>query len=149
MVRRNNVSTQIDIKLKRFLWWCRKHPLKQLCLKCHIWWEIYKTNFLLEFIPQVSILLISIVIDVMQDVMCNRFSLFSCDPDGRSISNFYRFVSLCLDYTKSLHCQQLFVSKNQFCNVPLKPLYTLGKQYCPSPTLSVSQLIYNNKPVKI
>ena len=24
--------------------------------------------------------------------MCNRFSLFSCDPGGRSISNFYKFV---------------------------------------------------------
>ena len=48
------------------------------------------------------------------------FSLFSHgDPDGRSISNFCRFVSSCrwwitlTDYTAS-NC---FVSKNQFCNV--------------------------------
>ena len=27
-------------------------------------------------------------------------------------------------------------------SVLLKPLYAFGKQYCPSPTLSVSQLIY-------
>ena len=26
--------------------------------------------------------------------------------------------------------------------ISLKPLYTFGKQYCPSPTLRVSQLIY-------
>ena len=32
----------------------------------------------------------------------------------------------------------------------LKPLDPFGKQYCPRPTLRVSQLIYkNNKPVKI
>ena len=34
-------------------------------------------------------------IDVMK--MCNRFfHFFSRDPEGRSISNFYRFVSLCI-----------------------------------------------------
>ena len=78
----------------------RKHPLKYICLKCHIWWEIYKTNFSLEFIG---------------------FSLFSRDPDGHTTSNFYRFVSLYrwsitqIDYTAS-NC---FVRKNWFCNVPL------------------------------
>ena len=34
------------------------------------------------------------------------------------------------------------LSNNQQCPLPLKPLYTFGKQYCPSPTLRVSQLIY-------
>ena len=49
------------------------------------------------------------------------FSLFSRDLDGRSISNFYRFVSLCIwwitlsAYTAS-YC---FVRKKQFCNIPL------------------------------
>ena len=48
------------------------------------------------------------------------FQLFSREQDGRLISNFYRFVSLCvwwitLSAYTAINC---FVSKNQFCNVP-------------------------------
>ena len=53
----------------------RKHPLKYLCLKCRIWWEINKTNFLFGVYCSVSVLLIYILHH-------SCFSLFSCDPDG-------------------------------------------------------------------
>ena len=49
------------------------------------------------------------------------FSLFSRDPDGWSISNFYRFVSLCIWWlTLSAYtASNCFVSKNQTCIRPL------------------------------
>ena len=50
-----------------------------------------------------------------------RFSLFSRDPDGRSISNLYRCVILCIWWIQVLTLPvNCFVSKKQFCNVPLK-----------------------------
>ena len=48
-----------------------------------------------------------------------------------------------------LRTNELGEVRYDFCFVCLKPLDTFGKQYCLSPTLHVSQLIYNNKPVKI
>jgi hypothetical protein len=52
------------------------------------------------------------------------FSLFSRDPDGWSISNFYRFVSLCIWWlTLSAYtASNCFVSKNQTCTRPLRPV---------------------------
>ena len=111
--------SQIYIKLTQSNDDSWKHPLKYFCLKCHIWWEINNLTSRLEFIAQWAF------DSFLFWHRCNAkfvigFSLFSRDPDGRSISNFYRFVSLCMvDYIKCVHCQQLFVSKNQFCNVPL------------------------------
>ena len=74
----------------------RKHPLKYFCLKCHIWWEINNLTSRLEFIAQWAFY------SFLFWHRCNAkfvigFSLFSRDPDGRLISNFYRFVSLCID----------------------------------------------------
>ena len=73
---------QIDIKLTRSNdGEGRKHPLKYLCLKCRIWLEINKTNFLSGVYCSVSVLLIYV-----WHHSC--FSLFSCDPDGP--------ISLCI-----------------------------------------------------
>ena len=87
---------QIYIKLTRSnddeSW---KHPLKYFWLKCQIWWEINNLTLRLEFIAQLAFYKflfwhrcnVKFVIGV---------SLFSRGPDGLSISNFYRFVSLCI-----------------------------------------------------
>ena len=73
----------------------RKHPLKYVCLKCHTWWEINNLTLRLEFIAQWAFY------SFLFWHRCNAkfvigFSLVSRDPDGWSISNFYRFVSLCI-----------------------------------------------------
>ena len=86
----------------------RKHPLKYFFLECHIWWEINNLTSRLEFIAQWAIYSFSFW------HRCNAkfvifFPPFSRDPDSRSFSNFYRFVSVCMvDYIKCSHCQQLF-----------------------------------------
>ena len=86
--------SQIYIKLTRSndddSW---KHPLKYFSLKCHIWWEINNVTSHLEFIAQWAFY------SFLFWHRCNAkfvigFSLLSCDPDVRSISNFYRFVIL-------------------------------------------------------
>ena len=97
-----------------------KHPLKYICLKCHIWWEINSIISRLEFIAQRAFY------SFLFWHRCNAkfvigFSLFSRDSDGRSISNFYRFVSSCIWWItcSAYTASNCFVSKNQFCNVPL------------------------------
>ena len=64
----------------------RKHPLKYFCLKCHIHWKI--KNPFSRFIH------FCFDINASQNLK-SVFPLFSRDPDGRPISNFYRCVSLC------------------------------------------------------
>ena len=94
--RKKFLRSQIYIKLTRSNDDdSRKHPLKYFCLKCHIWWEINNLTSRLEFIAQWAFY------SFLFWHRCNAkfvigFSLFSRDPDGRSISNFYRFVSLCI-----------------------------------------------------
>ena len=44
--------------------------------------------------------------------------------------------------SRSTPYQEAELSSKGGCDTSLKPLYTFGKQYCPSPTLRVSQLIY-------
>ena len=85
-----------------------------------IWWEINNLTLRLEFIAQWAFY------SFLFWHRCNArfvigFSLFSRDPDGRSISNFYRFVSLCIWWiTLSAYtASNCFVCKNQYCNVPL------------------------------
>ena len=91
----------------------KKHPLKYLCLKCHIWWEINNLTSRLEFIAQWAFY------SFLFWHRCNAkfvvsFSLFSRDPDGRLISNFYRFVSSCIWWItlRSYMASNCFVSKN-------------------------------------
>ena len=61
----------------------RKHLLKYFSLKCHNWWEQNQTNFLFGVI---------------------RFFTIFLWADGRSISNFNKFVSLCIRWiTKALN----------------------------------------------
>ena len=105
----------------------RKHPLKYFRLKCHIWWDI--NNLILRLVLIAQWVFYLFLFWHWCNAKCvNDFSLFSRDPDGQSISNFYRFVSLCIwritqsDYTAS-NC---FVSKNQFCNVPLMDLFIVN-----------------------
>ena len=78
--------SQINIKLTRFNdEYSRKHAMKYYCLKCHIMcWEMNE-----RFIP-------FFFVHRCHEKKCYRFSLFSRDPDGRQISNFYWFVSLCV-----------------------------------------------------
>ena len=59
-----------------------------------------------------------VFIRVMQNVYVIGFSLFYLDPDGLSISNLYRFFSLCIWWTTSsaYNASNCFVSKNRFCN---------------------------------
>ena len=73
----------------------RKHPLKYFCLKSRIWWEINNLISRLEFIAQWAFFPIFFWGGAsMQWKNVIGFSLFSRDPDGRLISNFYRFVSI-------------------------------------------------------
>ena len=72
-----------------------KHPLKYFCMKCHIWWEINNLTLRLEFIAQWAFY------SFLFWHRCNAIivigsSVFYRDQDGQSISNFYRFVSLCI-----------------------------------------------------
>ena len=83
-----------------------KHLLKYFCLKCHIWWQINNPSLGLEFITRWAFY------SFLFWHRCNAkfiivFSLFSCDPDGRLISNFYRFCQFI--YTVAyIKWQQLF-----------------------------------------
>ena len=72
----------------------RKDPLKYFCLKFHIYLTRNKYhNFAFGIYRSVSLLFI-FVWALMQGKICNRlfFSLFSRDPDSRSISNFCKFM---------------------------------------------------------
>ena len=67
----------------------RTKSLTYFCLICHIWWGISKDNFpfwVYRFV----------LIDVMKNVtdIVFFYKLLSRDPDGWSISNFYRFASV-------------------------------------------------------
>ena len=71
----------------------RKH--KYFCLKCHIWWELNKTDLPLGVYCSMSVLFI-FCFESMSCKMCNHFlRYFLVDQDGRSISNFYILVRLC------------------------------------------------------
>ena len=66
------------------------------------------------------------------NVMRKRFSLFSRDPDGRSFSNVYVSMYV-VDYTKCLHCQQLFCWQTKsvmFCNKTRNIMYLHWYKYC-------------------
>ena len=72
-----------------------KHPMKYFCLKCHFWRKINNLTLQLEFIAHWAFY------SLLFWHWCNAkcvigFSLFSRNPDGRLISNFYRLVSLCI-----------------------------------------------------
>ena len=109
------LRSQFYIKLTRSSYVQTKHHLKYFCLKCHIWWKINKTNFLFGVIRSVSVLFI-LFFNQCHAKCVIGFSLFSRDPDSRLISNFYRFVSLCiwLITSNAYTASNCFVSKNQF-----------------------------------
>ena len=98
-------ENQTDCKFKGTLQnWVRKQNhadhikltwSKYFCLKCHSSWEICNLTSRLEFITQWAFY------PFVFWHRCNAkfvisFLLFSHDADGRSISNFYRFVSSCI-----------------------------------------------------
>ena len=99
----------------------RKHPLKYFCMKCHIWWEINNWISHLEFIAQWAFHSFFCLHQSHAKCVLWVFHYFLVTPDGRSIPNFYRFVSLCSGGLHSVFytASKCFVSKNQFCNVPL------------------------------
>ena len=79
---------------------------------------------------------------------CDQNLLDSVEKGDRHCWLFFRLLALC-------HTVMPEVKDGRKRNTPpppvpshlnlwciLKPLYTFGKQYCPSPTLRVSQLIY-------
>ena len=78
--------SQIYIKLTRSndddSW---KHPLKYICLKCHIWWEINNLTLCLEFIAQWAFLFIFILAS-MQCKIYNRFFTILSWPRWRNRS---------------------------------------------------------------
>ena len=67
--------------------------------------------------------------------------MFSCNFDQLR-QNFLRLVIICICWDTPSE-GQAFDEFQQFISCLLwEPLYTFGKQYCSSPTLRVSQLIY-------
>ena len=87
--------SQINIKLTRSNGDdSRKHPFKYFCLKFHLM-RNKENNFAFWVYRSVSVLFIFVWHRCNAKIVIG-FSLFSRDPDGRSISNFYMCViSLC------------------------------------------------------
>ena len=102
----------------------RKHPLKYFSLKCHIWWEINKTYSLLGVYRSVSVSF-SFVLNQCHAKCPISLSLFSRDPDWPIELKLPQVCHFRLWWIyhykkKAYSASNCFVSKNQFCNVPLK-----------------------------